>query len=335
MTSKPLPLTHHLPASASNAASVSNAASISTATSRRLWCQQLLAMCGAPRMRAGSLLAGAAYVCAPPALAQTPQTAQRKLPRLVSMGGGITEVVYQLGAQEQLVGTDTTSLFPEAAQRTPKVGYMRQLSAEGVLSLKPEAIVATTEAGPPVVIDQLRSAGVRLELVQADHTWGEVQRKIAAVGRACAREAAARELIAQLDGQWAQVQQMVGKSASRKPRVVFILAHAGSPSVSGEKTAANALIDMIGGINALSGFAGYRPMTAEAMASAAPDVILTTTLGLEAQGGVEKFWSRPELALIPAFKRKALVHMESLKMLGFGPRLPEAVRELHQKVVLG
>ena len=93
------------------------------------------------------------------------------------------KVVYALGAQDQLVGTDTTSLFPAAALRTPKVGYMRQLSAEGVLSLRPDALVATTEAGPPVVLDQLRGAGVKLELIRADHSWNEVQRKVQAVGR--------------------------------------------------------------------------------------------------------------------------------------------------------
>jgi iron complex transport system substrate-binding protein len=299
--------------------------------SRRDWCHQFLALSCAPRLWSGSLLAGAAFANAPNALAQA---VSRKLPRLISMGGGITEIVYLIGAQEQLVGTDTTSNFPEAALRTAKVGYMRALSAEGVLSLKPEAVVSTTEAGPPVVMDQLHSAGVKVELVEADHTWSEIQRKVAAVGRACAREAQARELIMQLDAKWADALRTVAKNTGRKPRVIFIYAHGASPAVSGEKTAANALIQMIGGINALSGFNGYRPMTAEAMASAAPDVILATTLGIETQGGLDKFWSRPELALTPAFKRKALVHMESLKMLGFGPRLPEAVMELHQKAVL-
>ena len=193
--------------------------------------------------------------------------------------------------------------------------------------------MATTEAGPPVVIDQIRSAGVQVELIEADHTWGEVQRKLMAVGRLSGRDARARELLAQLDAQWADAQRQVALAKSRKPRMLFILAHAQTPSVSGTKTAADALIQMCGGINVMTGYNGYRAMTAEAMASAAPDIILTSTMGVDAQGGVDKFWSRPELQLTPAFKRKALVHMESLKMLGFGPRLPEAVLELHKQVM--
>ncbi|NJM44659.1 MAG: ABC transporter substrate-binding protein, partial [Brachymonas sp.] len=195
---------------------------------------------------------------------------QTKLPRLVTLGGGITEMAYLLGAEGQLVGTDTTSLFPEAAQRTAKVGYMRALSAEGLLSLKPQAIIATTEAGPPVVIDQIRSAGVSVDLIEADHTWGEVLRKLSAVGKASGREVRARELAAQLDGRWAETLKQVAQHKGRKPRLLFILGHAGTPSVSGSKTAAHALIEMCGAVNAMSGFNGYRPMTAEAMASAAP-----------------------------------------------------------------
>jgi len=257
---------------------------------------------------------------------------QPKLPRLVTISGAITEVVYALGAEAQLVGTDTTSLYPAAALKTPKVGYMRQLSAEGVLSLKPDAVIATTEAGPPVVLDQLRSAGVKVELVKSEYTWEDVRAKVQAVGRAAGREAAARELQARLDAEWAQVGQQVAAAKGPKPRVLFILSHGPAPQVAGQGTAADALIRFAGGVNAMSGFTNYRPMTAEAMASAAPDVILTTDQGIEALGGVEKFWQRPELALTPAYRRRAVVSLDALLLLGFGPRMPQAVREVHQRI---
>lgn len=258
-------------------------------------------------------------------------------PRLITVGGGITEVVYALGAQDQLVGTDTTSLYPAAALNTPKVGYMRQLSAEGLLALRPDALIAGTDAGPPVVLDQLRSAGVHVELVQADHSWGEVGRKIAAVGRAANRETAARELQAGLDARWRAVGARVQAAKDPGPKMLFVLSHGGSPQVSGEQTAADAVIRFIGARNALGGFKGYRPMTAEAMAQAAPDVILTTTQGIEAIGGEAAFWQRPELALTPAYARRsaanALVHLDALELLGFGPRMPDVVERLHNRVV--
>lgn len=260
------------------------------------------------------------------------------LPRLVTISGAITEVAYLLGAESQLVGTDTTSLYPAAAQKTPKVGYMRQLSAEGLLSLRPDAVIATTESGPPVVLDQLRSAGVKVELIEADHSWGEVQRKVDAVGRVAAREAQARALRLRLDAEWATLQQQIAGATSgagttgRKPRVLFVMAQAASPQVAGEKTAAHAVIGFAGGVNCMGGFNGYRPMTAEALAKAAPDVIVTTAQSIEAQGGIDRFWQRPELALTPAFGKRALIVQDALLLLGFGPRLPEAIRTLHAQL---
>jgi iron complex transport system substrate-binding protein len=296
---------------------------------------------------AGSAVVGAGWplrLKAAPAVAQSPnlqpaQPGAEAAPRLITVGGGITEIVYALGAQAQLVGTDTTSLYPIAAQNTPKVGYMRQLSAEGLLALRPDAVIAGTDAGPPVVLDQLRSAGVRVELVLSDHSWAEVGRKVAAVGRAANREADAQALQAQLDARWKAVRSLIDAGAPGvAPRVLFVLSHSGSPTVAGEQTAADAMIRFIGARNALGGFRGYRPMTAESMAAAAPDVILTTTQGLEAIGGEAAFWRRPELALTPAYRRRAtagaLVHLDALELLGFGPRLPDVVERLHRQVVL-
>lgn len=288
-----------------------------------------------PRRRA--LLQGAAALAASatlPAFAQ----GQPRAPRLVTVGGGITEVVYALGAQGQLVGTDTTSLYPAAALATPKVGYMRQLSAEGLLSLRPDAVIAHGDAGPPVVLDQLRSAGVKVDLIAATHDWPEVRRKVQAVGRAASKARAAQDLLATLDAQWEQTQQRVKAHQGKPRRVLFVLAHSGSPMVAGEATAANALIGFAGARNALSGFKGYRPMTAEAMAAAAPDVILTTTQGIEAVGGEATFWRRPEVQLTPAWQRRdsgrALVHLDALELLGFGPRMPHVVGDLHQRLVV-
>lgn len=268
--------------------------------------------------------------------AQAQATVAAKMPRIVSVSGATTEIVYALGAEKQLVGTDTTSLFPAAALHTPKVGYMRQLSAEGLLSLKPDAVIGTTEAGPGVVMDQIRSAGVKVELVEADHSWAEVQRKVAAVGRATSRVAQAAALQAKLDAQWAEVLAAVARKTGRKPRAVFILTHSGSPQVAGEKTAAHAMFTFAGLDNALvtiggsTNFSGYRAMTPEALVTSAPDVIVTTTQGVEASGGLEKFWQRPGLELTPAYKRRALVALDALYLIGFGPRLPQAVAELHQ-----
>lgn len=284
-------------------------------------------------MRRRALLAGGAWAgtgLALPTRAQTVVAPGAAAPRLVCVGGALTEIVYRLGAAAQLAGTDTTSLFPEAAQRTPKVGYHRQLSAEGLLSLRPDVLLTTDEAGPPAVIEQLRAAGVRVISTTTSHDLTEVQRKIDAAGLATRREAEAAALQRQLLVDWQRSRQALPRPAGPAPRVLFVLAHGNAPQVACADTGAQAMLSLAGGRNALQGFSGYRAMTAEAVVGAAPDLVLSTRQAVQAAGGEAGFWQLPGLSLTPAFAARRLHAPDALWLLGFGPRLPQAVSELAQ-----
>ena len=252
-------------------------------------------------------------------------------PRLISLTGGMTEVIYRLKAERWLVATDTTSVFPEAALRTPKIGYMRALSAEGVLSLKPTAVLGTHEVGPPAVLDQLRDAGVALQLVRADHTFDELVAKVNAAALASQQLAQGQALIAELTQQWKAVQQRIQR-IPQAPRVLFVMAHGGKAQVAGQATAAHAMLGFAGARNPLFESTGYKSLTPEAAATAAPDVVLTTVESIQASGGVERFWDQPGLAFTPAGRAKRLVVMDAQFLLGFGARLPNAVEALARQL---
>ncbi|MBL8376381.1 MAG: ABC transporter substrate-binding protein [Burkholderiales bacterium] len=260
-------------------------------------------------------------------------TAHAQVPRVVAVGGAITEIVYALGAEGRLVGVDTTSLFPPEAQKLPKVGYQRQLAAEGLLSLRPTVVLATSEAGPPTVISQLKGAGVRFETVSADHSFEEVRNKVRVVANALGLSARGAELDSSLTRDWQSTQAYVAaeeRRAPKKPRVLFLLLHSASGGLmaSGQGTAADAMIRYAGGVNAVSGYTGYKTLADEALIAAAPDFVLLTQQGLDAVGGVDKLWQRPGLALSPAAKQRRYAAPDALYLLGFGPRLPQAVREV-------
>lgn len=254
-------------------------------------------------------------------------------PRLISLTGGMTEVIYRLGAERWLVGTDTTSVFPDAALRTTKVGYMRALSAEGVLSLKPTAVLGTHEVGPPAVLAQLRDAGVALQLVQADHSFDELVAKVNVAAQASQQIAQGQALVAELSQQWRDVQRKVQKTqAAKPPRVMFVMAHNGRAQVAGQATAAHAMLGFAGAQNPLGQDKGYKSLTPEAAATAQPDVILTTTESIQASGGTNRFWEHPGLAFTPAGRARRLVVMDTQFLLGFGPRLPAAVEALARQL---
>lgn len=256
------------------------------------------------------------------------QVAVTDASRIVTVGGELTEIVYALGAGERLAGVDTTSTWPEAARQLPQVGYMRNLSAEGILSLSPTLVLATTNAGPPEVLVQLRLAGVTLVVLPAQPTAEGALLKVRAVGEALDREAEATVLARQIEEDLTQAQVRVRKLSAR-PRVLFLMGMAqGAPIAAGVDTAAQAIIELAGGVNALSGFRGYRPVSPEALAAAEIDVVLVPRHALEALSGREGILQQPGLALTRAAREQRLVVMDGLSLLGFGPRLGQVVQDL-------
>lgn len=250
--------------------------------------------------------------------------------RMVSVGGALTEIVYALQADAELVGVDTTSLFPAQAQKLPSVGYARTLSAEGVLALAPTQLIATEDAGPSAVLRQLTAAGVPVAVLAANHHFEGLLERIKRVGELTGRAAQATAMQQVLQRDWAQSRSAIAQRAATKPvRVLFVLAHAPSQvMVSGLATSAHAMLEYAGATNAITGFSGYKPLTPEAAIAAQPDVILLTDQGLQAAGGIDGVLRLPGLAQSPAGRNRRVTSLEAMFLLGFGPRLPAAVSVL-------
>lgn len=271
--------------------------------------------------------AGAAWPAA-----SLPVRAQQKQPRIVSVGSSITEIVYALGAEKLLVGVDTTSLYPEAARALPQVGYMRALSAEGVLSLKPTLIIATTAAGPAGTLEQLKATGIEVMILPDLYDYDSVAAKIAAVGRVTGKVAEAEAMIAK--GREAMT-TLSGKlkTAAAHPRVLFLLSMGGgAPQAAGRDTAAAGIIRLAGGVNAIDGYSGYRPLTPEAVIASKADFVLVTRQTVQAMGGLQAILDQPSLNRTPAGKAGKVLEFDALLLLGFGPRTPQAAAELAAKL---
>ncbi len=254
------------------------------------------------------------------------------LSRIITLGGPVTEIVFALGAGENVVAVDSSSSFPTSVTELPQVGYQRRLSAEGVLALNPSLILATTEAGPAEAIQQLRDSGVAVLLLESEDSEEGVARKVRALAQALAREVEGESLIAQIQSDLDEARAYVQESDIR-PRVMFIYARAaGAASVAGSNTGAHVMIDMAGGKNAVTEFEGYRPLTAEAAIAAEPDVILMFIGGLQSLGGNERLLELPGIAQTPAAQSGRIVAMDGLYLLNFGPRMGKAALELAQRI---
>lgn len=262
---------------------------------------------------------------------QTATKNEAQTERVISVGGAITETIYALGAGEKLVGTDTSSIYPEAATKLPQVGYQRTLSAEGVLSLKPSLVMILPEAGPPAAIQQIENAGIKILRVGNESTVEGTKTKIRQIAEALNRKEKGEEIIKQMENDLAEAEKMVAATQT-KPKVVFIYSRGGTAQVGGRGTPAEAVIKMAGGENIVTGFADYKPLTAEALVAAEPDVILLPTRGLASLGGVEAVLSLPGVRETPAGKNQKIVTLDDMLLLGFTPRLGQGVKELCAKI---
>lgn len=249
---------------------------------------------------------------------------------IVSIGGDVTEIVFALGDGDRVVAVDLTSRHPQAVHGLPQVGYMRALSAEPILSLSPALILAIADAGPPPVLDQLRAAGACVALAPDDHSAAGVLKKVAAVAAAIGKDAEGDALSRRLEADFAALRAAVA-AAGDQPRVLFLFSVGeGAPMIGGRNSSADAIIRLAGGRNAIEDFEDFKPVSSEGVIAAQPDVLLVTELTLEKLGGIDGLLQRPDVAETPAGKAKRVVAMESLLLLGFGPRTPEAVRTLAQ-----
>ena len=250
--------------------------------------------------------------------------------RIVTAGPALTEIVYALGMGEMLVGVDLSSQFPPATKALPRVGYHRQLAAEGILALRPTLVLVTEESGPPVALEHLRQSGVEVVVVAAEKSVVVTVSKIRQVAKVIGRVDAGEECVETLRRALKRSGERI-EAQGKKPRVLFVYATgSGAMMVSGQDTAASNMIALAGGTNVVTAYTGYRPLTAEAMIAAAPDVIVLPTRALAMRGGVAGVLSAPGVALTPAGHSKTIVGIDDVLVLGFGPRLPQAIDTLRE-----
>ena len=248
--------------------------------------------------------------------------------RIVSIGGSLTEIIYALGEQDSLVARDSTSVYPPAVFELPDVGYIRQLSPEGVLSVDPSGILALHGAGPREAVDVLKKASVPYVEIPDDFDHAGILAKIRAVGQALGVEDKAERLAAEVDSSLSAAEKQTASIADRK-RVLFILSmQDGKVMASGTETAANGIIALAGAVNAIDGYTGYKQVSDEAIITAAPDVILVMDRAGSLAISDEDLFAHPGIAPTPAGMARQVVRMDGSYLLGFGPRTAEAVHDL-------
>ncbi|MCG9673379.1 ABC transporter substrate-binding protein [Vibrio chagasii] len=238
-------------------------------------------------------------------------------PRIISAGSAVTELVLALGAEEQLVGIDVTSRFPQS-EDLPKIGYHRNLSAEGLLALEPTTLIGSDEMGPDNAISQLKSAGVDVEIVNTEANVEGLLKRIDQIAKITHTEDHSQQVKADVNQKIAALKaNQVPKNEAKK--VLFLLLHEGRPAnVAGGETSPNAIIELAGGINpAAQSLTSYKPLSMESLVEMQPDVILVSGRSYQKMGGADAILkSFPMLAATPAGMNKQIITVNGSALVG-------------------
>ena len=264
------------------------------------------------------------------ALAMECQTEHGHGQKIVSIGGSITEIIYSLGCGENIVAVDSTSLYPTSAlQAHANIGYMRTIAAEPILAMQPDLVIADNEAEPEQQLKLIANSGIQLEKISGDHGIDAMLGRIREIAVLLSVDARGKELINTIESQLETFNQKVSQAASNR-RVLFLLSvDAGPIMAAGKDTAANTMIELAGGTNVFTSFNGYKPVTTEAILQAAPELILLPNHIIKSEQAVQQLIERPEFKMTPAAQNNNVEIIDSLYILGFGPRTPDALNDLY------
>lgn len=251
--------------------------------------------------------------------------------RVVSLGGSVTEIIYALGMGHVLVGDDLSSVYPRAATQLPRVGYYRALSLEGLISLQPDLILASENAGPPAVLERVRSVGVPVIQVSDGPDMESLYRRIQQISRTLNVSDRGNQMVQQLRNDIQAVQNMMAHSRApdSTPGAVVLMKRSNQFQVAGGNTTAAAVLELSGLSNMVSHQTGYRSLSTEGLLALNPDIIVVTAASVQAAGGLDAFRNSPGVAPTRAAQSNHIVVMDDLLILGMGPRTPQAVRKLY------
>jgi len=260
------------------------------------------------------------------------------LSRIVSLNGDLTEIIFELGLGGNVVAIDATTTFPGEASALPRVGLGRTLAPEPVLAFEPTLVIGDTQTAPPETIEQIRSAGVPVVILETQTTFEGISTKIREVAEILGVEDAGEELVTRVEGEIADAMALAA-TATETPRVAFLYTR--RPDVLllfGNGMVTQALIEGAAAVDAAAetGINGAVPLTPEALVAAEPEVLITDTGGLAAIGGLNAFLELPGVAETPAAVAGNILDYEEGLFLGFGPRAGQAldalVRDLYPEL---
>ena len=254
--------------------------------------------------------------------------------RIITIGGSVTEIVFELGIGNQVVAVDQSSISPEKVTKLPQVGYIRMISSEGILSLNPDIILTTTDIGPQKVVDQLKKSGVDLYIYDSAYNLDGIIALVENISNDLDLKSKGVEIIENIEKNNQKVEKIKNNLTQNSKMVFFMNPSIGSFTAAGENTKANYLIQYLGGENIFSNqFKKYSKVTKENIINLNPDIILAgSTRNNNEEEILSLFYEKDEFNSINAVENKNVIFINMGKYLTYGSKFSQNVYELLNQI---
>ncbi|MCM3092874.1 MULTISPECIES: ABC transporter substrate-binding protein [unclassified Cytobacillus] len=257
---------------------------------------------------------------------------ETKPERIVSVIPSNTEIAFELGFREEVVGVSDFDNYPPEAEKKEKVGGL-EFNVEKVISLNPDLVLAhaSTAQSSEAGLQQLKDAGVPVLIVNDAKNFDEVYESIEMIGTAAGAKEKAEQLVSDMKSKLEEIKTKAQaiKEEDRKSVMVEV---SPAPEIyaAGKNTFMDEMLSAINAENIISE-EGWPKMDSEAIIERNPDVIVTTH-GFYTEDSVGNVLSRDGWQDITAVKNKQVAAVDSDMVTRSGPRIIEGVEELAKAI---
>ncbi|WP_271853828.1 ABC transporter substrate-binding protein [Planococcus maritimus] len=242
---------------------------------------------------------------------------------IVSLIPSNTEIVFALGAGEQLVGVTDFDNYPEAAQDIERVSDSVEFNAEKIIQLDPDVVLAYSTGEAPPALSQLEDADIPVFVIQSATSFDEVYGDIEQIASVLAKEEQGAEVIEGIQTQIEDVQERLAAVEEQEEVYVEI---SPSPEIytTGKSTFMQEILDHAQVTNVFEDLEGWPNISEEEVITRDPETILTTVSYVEdAVGDIE---ARDSWSAVEAIENGEVHFIDSDITSRPGPRIGEAVQ---------
>lgn len=240
--------------------------------------------------------------------------------KIVSIAPNITELLFQLGYGDHLVGRTDYCDSPEEVSAIPSIGSMSTPDIEAIIALEPDLVLVSTHFDEENV-KKLKDLGITVVSLYEEHDIYGVYTMIETLGTIVNQVAKANELVQDMKDTFDEVATEV--AGQEQPTVYYVVGYGdGGDYTAGGDTFMNGLIEFAGGINVAKDVSGWS-ISLESLLEADPDVIITGV------GMAEDFKANDNYKNMTAVKEGRVYEMDGYHLFDRqGYRNAEGVKEL-------